>query len=169
MADFRVRRRLFIVLVLIFAGRGMALAQGVESISPKQAYEMSKNPGTYIVDVRTVAEYVWVGHPETAYNVPLAFWDDLKAGTTPNADFLSDLKARFKPEDVLIFICRAGGRSQRASNMAQNAGFLKVYNVIEGFEGGRDAKGLHTVGGWKGAGLPYTLDVNPELAYKPKK
>ena len=43
-----------------------------------------------------------------------------------------------------------------AAGMATQAGFANCYNVLEGFEGDRDANGhRNTVGGWRAAGLPW--------------
>ena len=40
--------------------------------------------------------------------------------------------------------------------MATQAGYPQAYNVLEGFEGDRDADGHRkTVGGWCAAGLPW--------------
>jgi len=143
--------------------------QEIESVGPAKALELTNNPTTYLVDVRSVAEYVLIGHPVMAYNVPLSFWSETEATFVPNDEFVRDLQARFKPEDVLIFICRAGGRSLRAAQAARQAGFAKVVNVTDGFEGKRDVDGHFTVGGWKPAGLPYTYDIDPKLAYQEKK
>jgi rhodanese-related sulfurtransferase len=149
---------------------GMALvltagAQEVPSITPQKAYEMVKQPATYIVDVRSVAEYYLVGHPEMAVNIPLMFWSETEARFVPNQSFMSDLKARFKTDDTLVFICRSGGRSLKAAAAAKAAGFEKSLNLAEGFEGEMDAKGYRTVAGWKNS-LPYTYKIDPALAYK---
>ena len=153
-------------LVLLVGATGV-LAQDIPGVDAKKAYEMAQSPATFIVDVRSVAEYVWVGHPDIAYNVPFAFWDDQKRSLVLNQSFAEDLKARFKLEDTLLFLCRAGGRSRRAAEAARAAGFLKVFNIQDGFEGGPDEQGHWTVGGWKNSGLPYTYKVDPALAYKP--
>ena len=56
-----------------------------------------------------------------------------------------------------MFICRSGARSHEAALAAQSAGYGSVFNVLEGFEGDRDASGhRNTVGGWRAAGLPWT-------------
>jgi len=153
---------------------GLALAlpvlgQEIGTVSPARALELVKAPGTFLVDVRSVAEYVLIGHPEMACNVPLTFWSEDEARFIANPDFLKDLAARFRKEDTLVFICRSGGRSLEAARMAQSAGYAKVYNVAEGFEGSLDEKGYRTVGGWKNS-LPYTFKVDPKLAYrKPRR
>jgi len=149
-------------LVLAAAARG---GQDIPGVGPKEAFELLKDPAAVLVDVRSVAEYVLVGHPPRAYNVPFTFWSETKAEFEPNAGFVEDLKARFKPADTLVFICRSGRRSFRAAEAARAAGFPKVFSVNEGFEGEKDQAGRRTIGGWKGAGLPWTVDVDPALAY----
>ena len=41
----------------------------------------------------------------------------------------------FKPDDTIVAMCRSGGRSAFAINMLAKAGFVNVYNIIDGFEG----------------------------------
>jgi rhodanese-related sulfurtransferase len=142
--------------------------QEIESVTPARAFELAKEPRTYLVDVRSVAEYVLVGHPEIAPNVPLTFWSEDEAKFVVNPNFLEDLAARFEKEDRLIFICRSGDRSLRAAQMALKAGYGKVSHVSEGFEGDLDENGHRTVGGWKNS-LPYTYKVDPRLAYRMEK
>lgn len=144
------------------------LAQDVIPVTPARALELVKEPRTFLADVRSVAEYVLVGHPEMAYNVPFTFWSEEEGRFVPNPDFLEDLAARFGKDDVLVFICRSGGRSLAAARSAREAGYSKVYHVAEGFEGGLDEKGYRTVGGWKNS-LPYTYKVDPGLAYKKRR
>jgi rhodanese-related sulfurtransferase len=154
--------------VLLLAG-WMLLGGEVSTVSPPQASDMLKNPSTYLVDVRSIAEYYLVGHPVQAFNIPLTFWSETRQSFEPNENFVPDLLERFKTSDVLIFICRSGGRSLKAAEEAQKAGFKEVYSVDEGFEGEKDEKGLRTVGGWKNRGLPYTYEINPDLTYRAAK
>jgi rhodanese-related sulfurtransferase len=158
---------------LAVAGLGLTLVaavlgQDVITVSPARALDLVKEPRTFLVDVRSVAEYVLVGHPEMAYNVPFTFWSDEEGRFVPNPDFLEDLAARFGKDDALVFICRSGGRSRVAAQAAREAGYSKVYNVAEGFEGSLDEKGYRTVGGWKNS-LPYTYKVEPGLAYRKRQ
>jgi len=161
-------RAFALVLILaVLAARGAAAAgPDIESISPRQAYERLAAPGTHLGDVRSVAEYVLVGHVPGSWSVPLAFWSDETAGFVPNPDFLKDLKARFPAGDTLLFICRGGGRSLRAAQAAAEAGFPKVGNVAEGCAGRREGKDPGWVGGWRGAGLPVTYEIDSARAYK---
>jgi|WetSurMetagenome_2_1015567.scaffolds.fasta_scaffold17585_3 rhodanese-related sulfurtransferase len=158
--------------VALFAGviflSGYVRAQEVKNINLQAAFDLTRQPATYLVDVRSVAEYVLVGHPTMAVNIPLSFWDERQGNLMANDNFLQDLKRRFNPDDTLIFMCRTGGRSLRAAQSALSAGYAKVYNIIEGFEGQNDEKGYRTRGGWKNSGLPYTYEVNAKLAYQPQ-
>jgi rhodanese-related sulfurtransferase len=145
---------------------GQAAAQDIPEITSKEAYEMLKDPAVRLVDVRSIAEYYFTGHPETAANVPLTFWDEKTMSLLSNDHFTEDIKARFQPQQTLVFICRSGGRSLKAAQLARAAGFPKVYSVKEGFEGEKDAQGHRTVGGWKNSDLPYTYEINKNLIYQ---
>ena len=55
-----------------------------------------------------------------------------------------------------MFICRSGARSHAAATAAATAGYTQCYNVLEGFQGDKDANGHRdSVGGWRLAGLPW--------------
>jgi rhodanese-related sulfurtransferase len=140
-----------------------------------------KDPAhTFIVDCRTRAEYQYVGHPEGAYNIPLRFLST-KVGEkgyleVDNPNFGKDLLARFNPEtDTLIILCRSGNRSCKACNEAIKAGFAeeKVFNMMGGFEGGKNKNkdsayyGQRWAGGWRLEGLPWTYKMDPNLMYQP--
>jgi len=84
-----------------------------------------------------------------------------------NENFIQDLKSRFKPEDKLIFLCKGGGRSLKAAQAASAAGFLKVANLSEGFDGRPDDRGTFTQEGWRNSGLPYTYKLDEKLVYRP--
>ncbi|MFQ6081853.1 MAG: rhodanese-like domain-containing protein [Candidatus Aminicenantia bacterium] len=144
-------------------------SQNIEEVSSREAYQMLKNSSTYLIDVRSVAEYVFVGHPEMAYNIPLMFWSEKEQKLIPNENFLQDIKSSFKKDDVLIFLCRSGGRSLEAAKLAKQSGFIKLFNVKEGFEGEKDEQGYRTVNGWKNSHLPYSYQLKKELSYQPQK
>lgn len=159
-------RKIRLAAALIFLPWWILNAQEIRVLSPQEALEMAKNPGTHIVDVRSIAEYILIGHPVNAFNIPTAFWSEGAQSFEPNKNFIQDIQEQFKTTAVLIFICRSGGRSLKAAEQARKAGFSEVYSVNEGFEGEKDENGHRTVGGWKNRGLPYTYDVNPDLAYR---
>ncbi len=140
-------------------------SQEIKDISSKEAFNLLKEPDTYLLDVRSIAEYVFVGHPPMAHNIPLAFWDEERQDLVSNETFLEDVKSRFKTNDRLIFICRSGGRSLSAARMVQNVGFAKLFNIALGFEGEKNAKGYRVVNGWKNS-LHYTYELDDKLIYR---
>ena len=82
-----------IVLIITFSivVTSSLLSQPIKEISPKEAYQMLKQPSTYLVDVRSIAEYVFVGHPEMAFNIPLLFWSEMEQKLTTNTNFIQDI------------------------------------------------------------------------------
>jgi len=161
--------------------------QGVD-VTPSQAYQMVLDDPehTFIIDARTPAEYVFLGHPSGSYNIPLKFLNNkieeknghLSPQMTMNNNFGKELLAKFNPStDTLIFMCRSGKRSCMACDEAIKAGFAKqkLFSMLGGFEGDK-VKNKHSafygqrkIGGWVNEGLPwdYKLDVN--LAYIPSE
>lgn len=109
--------------------------------------------GAKLVDVRTQAELYWVGRvPGSVY----VEWNTYPGGTF-NADFLAQLAEVANKDKPVMFLCRSGGRSHFAAVLATQAGYAECYNVLEGFEGDKDAQGhRNSVSGWRRAGLPWT-------------
>jgi rhodanese-related sulfurtransferase len=151
-------------------------------ITAQEAYEMWKNEPERIniLDVRTPEEYVFIGHAKMARNIPLVFvkheWNtEIKMfAVAPNPNFISSVKSQFDPTDILLVMCRSGDRSARAVNTLAQAGFIKVYNIIDGMEGDNvdDPEsvyhGKRMQNGWKNSGLPWTYDIDPDLIGIPK-
>jgi len=152
------------------------------NVTPVEAYTMvKKDPQhTFLVDCRTRAEYQYVGHPEAAHNIPIRFLSAVvgKKGykEVDNPNFGAELVARFNPQtDTLIIFCRSGNRSCKGCNEAIKAGFeeAKVFNMMGGFEGGKNKNkesqfyGKRWAGGWKLEGLPWTYKMDPKLMYRP--
>jgi rhodanese-related sulfurtransferase len=78
-------------------------------------------------------------------------------GNLRNTVFVAELGSKADKAAPVLFICRSGGRSHNAAMLATQAGYSASYNVLEGFEGDRDAHGhRNTSGGWRVAGLPWT-------------
>ena len=146
------------------SGRG----ERVENLAPKEAFQyLGDHKGAVRAAVRGRAEYAFDGHPPRAYTIPFMVWDPKGDRFEPNPHFIENLEARLDRETPILFLCRSGGRSARAAQTALSAGFRKVFNVSEGFEGKKDEKGHRTVNGWKNAGLPYTYQVTDRLRYRP--
>ena len=151
-------------------------------VTAREAYEMwlSDPEQIRILDVRTFEEYVLIGHAEMAANVPLAFptykWDANKGNYSVviNTDFIAQATARYKPDDTILAMCRSGGRSAMAANALVKAGFTKVYNIIDGFEGDKvdDPESVHhgkrERNGWKNS-VPWTYKLDPELVWLPSE
>lgn len=123
------------------------------ALTPREAFEvMQLAPGARLVDIRTRAELEWVGRIPGAVEIE---WQTYP-GRLRNPDFLNQLRQQVDPESLVIFICRSGNRSHHAAAAATDFGYPDCYNVLEGFEGDKDANGQrnHT-GGWRVAGLPW--------------
>lgn len=123
------------------------------ALNPLEAAEvLALAPGARLVDVRTRAELDWVGRIPQAIEIEWAHYP----GMAHNEHFIAQLKQQVDHESLLLFICRAGRRSSLAAQAAAEAGFTNCYNVLEGFEGDRDANGQRNhIGGWRHAGLPW--------------
>jgi rhodanese-related sulfurtransferase len=124
------------------------------ALTPREAHEIWQlAPGASLVDVRTRAEFDWVGRIPRAIEIEWLTYP----GNRPNPHFLDQLRHAVDRESLLMFICRSGVRSNAAAKAATEAGFADCYNVLEGFEGDRDAGGRRNlVGGWRFHGLPWT-------------
>lgn len=123
------------------------------ALTPQEASEVRQlAPGAKLVDVRTRAEWDWVGRIPDAVEIEWMSYP----GNKPNADFLAQLKQQVDREALVMFICRSGVRSHNAAALADQAGYTECYNVLEGFEGDKDASGQRgKIGGWRHAGLPW--------------
>jgi rhodanese-related sulfurtransferase len=104
------------------------------------------------VDVRTRAELQYVGAVPGSEAIE---WNTYPEGTR-NPNFLKQLEDAVGKESPVMFLCRSGVRSHYAAIVATDAGWTAAYNVLEGFEGDKDAEGhRNSVGGWKFARLPW--------------
>jgi len=152
--------------------------------TPAEAYEMWMDDPKkiYFLDVRTFEEYVFGGHVEMARNIPFGFpkydpsgesMPGAPAGCSsdPNPDFVSSAEAAFGKNDVIFVMCSSGGRAAQAVNALSQAGFTKVYNVLNGFEGesvtdtGSAYFGKKLRNGWKNEGLPWGYEADPDLMW----
>ena len=135
--------------------RGKQMGLSYEgALTPGEAYEVATQmPGAKLVDVRTRAELDWVGRIPGAVEIELLTYP----GSRPNPEFLKQLESSVEKSAPVMFICRSGARSHNAATLAMQAGYGDAYNVLEGFEGDKDAAGhRNTKGGWRASGLPWT-------------
>jgi rhodanese-related sulfurtransferase len=151
-------------------------------LTAKEAYDKWKAApdAVKILDVRTTEEFLFVGHPAMAWNVPLMLqtyqWDASKRKLPMklNPDFVSQVKEVAKPSDTILVMCRSGGRSALAVNQLAEAGFRNVYNIIDGMEGDSvdDPQSVfhekRMKNGWKNSGLPWTYNLDPDRMKLPK-
>jgi len=122
------------------------------ALLPAEAHELMKS-GAKLVDVRTKPEVLYVGRVPGAATVE---WQTYP-GNKPNPEFIAELAALVPKDQPVMFLCRSGARSHAAAEAAMKAGWKETYNVLEGFEGDKDAQQhRNTVGGWRKAGLPWT-------------
>ena len=124
------------------------------ALTPSEAHEIwQAAPGAQLVDVRTRAEWDYVGRIPGAIEIEMLTYP----GNRPNPAFLPELERQVDKESLVMFICRSGGRSHNAAVLATQVGYGACYNVLEGFEGNKDSQGhRNTLGGWRVAGLPWT-------------
>ena len=139
------------------AARERARAQGLPyegSLLPAEAHAILQNQaGAKLVDVRSRAELDFVGRVPGSVEIE---WKSYP-GMRPNPQFVDQLKQQVPADAVVMFLCRSGGRSHETAAAAAQAGYRDAYNVLEGFEGDRDAGGhRNTTGGWRARGLPWS-------------
>src|SRR5450830_1751775 len=129
--------------------------------TPQQAWDLlAADERAVLVDVRTDAEWRYVGVPDTSSlgrRPALIEWSTYPSGQ-PNPDFVASLAAvGLAPGDErpVLFLCRSGVRSVAAATAVTAAGYGPAYNVLEGFEGNVGPDGHRGAQGWRAAGLPW--------------
>jgi rhodanese-related sulfurtransferase len=103
------------------------------------------------------------GHPQRGINVP-AFFFQQPGQPIPNADFVKVVEANIPKDATIVVGCQAGGRSQRAADMLDKAGYTNVSNMMGGFGGGQDQTGK-AIAGWRDAGLPVNNENGDGVSY----
>ncbi len=123
------------------------------AVTPKEAWELAQNaPGAKIVDVRTRAEIDWVGKVPGVIEIEWLSYPGMK----PNTNFMAALEQQVDKEAVVLFLCRSAQRSHFAATVATQAGWNACYNILEGFEGDKDASNQRgKKSGWRLSGLPW--------------
>ncbi|WP_410498520.1 rhodanese-like domain-containing protein [Chitinibacter sp. S2-10] len=141
---------------ILQTARSRAQSQGLAyagAVTPSEAWTLFQSlSAVHIVDVRTSAEWQWVGIVPDA---ELIEWKSYP-GMANNPNFLTQLKTQVDPEAVVMFLCRSGARSHDAAMLAAQHGYTAAMNILEGFEGDKDAnEHRSSKNGWKVAGLPW--------------
>jgi rhodanese-related sulfurtransferase len=126
--------------------------------------KLNSDPAAVLVDVRTIAEWAYVGLPDlsTVGKRPvLVEWQGFPDNRL-NTAFVERLTEALAPLGAdkgteIFFICRSGARSLKAAEAMAAAGYTRCRNVADGFEGPLDPnRHRGQVGGWKAKGLPWT-------------
>ncbi len=131
-------------------------AEGLRDISAMEAFRLLQHdPDAVLLDVRTEAEWEFVGVPlvENLVQVEWRILPDMRI----NPDFLKEVRTQgLVPQQPVLVMCKMGGRSREAASFLLENGFAHVYNVTDGFEGDPNAYGhRRSVNGWIAAGLPW--------------
>ncbi len=134
------------------------------NISAREAWDVLKgDPKAQLVDVRTTAEWAYVGVPDLSslgrglMRVEWQVYPSMGRNEQVEAKLVEQLKAAGATEATpIFFLCRSGVRSQAAAAAMTEAGFKKCFNVVAGFEGDLNAqKHRGQASGWKVEGLPW--------------
>ena len=134
----------------------------LKTISAKDAWHKIKHePKSLLIDVRSHMEFLFIGHPAGAINLP---WID-EPDWVINPNFVREVRKLLLgglAHDAaghnvpVLLICRSGKRSREAGELLLNNSFTDVYNIADGFEGELDEHHHRsTSGGWRFAGLPW--------------
>jgi rhodanese-related sulfurtransferase len=127
------------------------------AFSPAEAFELLQlDPRVRLIDVRTRAELDWVGRPAID-QAQYAHVEWIRyPGSVPNDEFIQQVRQVATPDTPVLFLCRSAARSKLAAVAAQKEGFEQAYDLLEGFEGDKDAQGHRkTLSGWCFRGLPW--------------
>ncbi|PTX57592.1 rhodanese-related sulfurtransferase [Litoreibacter ponti] len=138
----------------------------VQELLPAHTWDrLEKDPNAVLIDVRTKAEWSFVGKPDlsslnrSVITIEWCEYPDMSV----NPRFVEEVKEALDGShpSAIFFICRSGARSMNAARaVSASSGDLPgtpdLFNVAEGFEGDLDSQerrgGLN---GWKAQGLPW--------------
>lgn len=135
------------------------------------------------IDVRTRAEAMFVGMSNTVDAlVPFVEMQELMTDwdlqrnaykLEPVQAFVTEVGSRLQEKslsktDTVVLICRSGDRSSRAANRLLEAGYSRVFTVVDGFEGDMSPDGRRSVNGWKNSGLPWGYKLEKSKMYFPR-
>jgi len=133
-------------------------------LSADEAWALIKaEPKAQLVDVRTTAEWTFVGLPDLSSvgrEVLCSEWQGFPTMAVA-PDFVSVTndalrQAGATAQTPVLFLCRSGARSRAAAIAMTRAGLERAYNVAGGFEGDLNEKRHRGQrNGWKAAGLPW--------------
>ena len=126
----------------------------IENLSPRQAWDLlQQDTGAGLVDVRTKIEHAFVGHPVGAIHIAWKEAPDWRL----NPAFVAEVEKRVPDKKApVLLLCRSGQRSLEAAAVLEQAGFVRLINIVDGFEGSLDQQQHRgQLGGWRYEGLPW--------------
>ena len=122
------------------------------AVMPAEAWELVKALQATLLDVRTIAERQFVGAPPESISIEWRMWPGMEI----NPDFAREAVAQIPTDHPVVLLCRSGVRSHAAAECLAGLGYT-AFNILEGFEGDRDAAGQRgQLGGWRRHGLPWS-------------
>lgn len=125
----------------------------VRDLTVSEAWDLlCQNPASELIDVRTKEEWDALGVSDLSdagkevKKISLVLSPDYAM----NPNYVSEFEKLALDKDTeLLFMCKAGGRSAKAAEIAIQLGYTKCYNLPEGFDGnGQSASN------WLAAKLP---------------
>ena len=132
----------------------------VKQVSAAEAWPMLAEDDAVLVDCRSIAEWAFVGIPDlSGYGKEVVTIEWTRMNVLPNKAFLHQLEDQVATDKALFLICRSGVRSNAAAAVAVEAGYTRVFNISDGFEGDLNPRGQRkSITGWCFAGLPWSQD-----------
>lgn len=125
------------------------------SVTPAQAWQLFNSGEATLIDIRSNEELHFVGRVPGSAHIAWATGTSL----TRNPRFAREVANKFDKSDNLLLLCRSGKRSALAAEALTHAGFINVFNVLEGFEGEiNEHKQRGFTGGWQFHQLPWEQD-----------
>ena len=129
-------------------------------VSVQETWKVLKtNPDAVLVDVRTDAEWNFVGISDLSSlgKRPVLISWQVFPSMQVNHDFVAMMEEQgIEKTDPVYFLCRSGVRSRAAAEKAAAEGYQATFNIEGGFEGDKDQNNHRgRLNGWKAAGLPW--------------
>ncbi len=129
----------------------------IENLDPQHAWDLlQQNPNAVLIDVRTKAEYIDIGHPIGAIHIA---WQE-QFGSPVNPNFITEVgKVVADDNTPVLLLCRSGQRSLSAAKALEQVGYKILINIATGFEGDPDSNQQRgKLNGWRFHGLPWQQD-----------
>ena len=132
-----------------------------QMISPTDAWELlQSDPSVTLIDVRSDMEFLMIGHPKGAVNVPLIDAPDWTVNEAFVANVRKALLGRVSSKNrqinQVLLICRSGNRSLQSAELLLAEGLTDIAIIEGGFEGPlNEHHQRNTVAGWRFEGLPW--------------